>query len=220
MADEQNQQQPGTVISPGGTTSPPVEPAKPEPVAPETPPAPPDTAPEQPPAQVPTGLKEDQPEPEDGGSEEPISWTASEFVAHEKSTGWYLMLMIAAVLIGALVYLVTKDIISVGVVMVAALLLGIYGTHKPRQLEYRLDAQGINIGDKHYAYDHFRSFSVVPEGAFHSIVFMPLKRFSVPISIYYAPEDEDKIADMLTHRLPFEEARLDNTDRLMRRIRF
>jgi hypothetical protein len=39
---------------------------------------------------------------------------------------------------------------------------------------------------------------VVPEGAFNSIVFMPLKRFAVPLSIYYDPKDEDKIIAVLS----------------------
>ena len=162
-------------------------------------------------------MPETQNQPQPGSV---ITWTASEFVAHEKSAGWYLLLALAATLIGGLVYLIAKDIISVAVVAVAALLFGVYGARQPRQLEYRLDAHGIGIGPKHYAYNQFRSFTVMPEGAFSSIVFMPLKRFSPPITIYYAPEDEDKIADLLVNQLPFEEARRDAVDSLMRRIRF
>ena len=153
-------------------------------------------------------------------SPDSITWTASEFVAHDKSAGWYFALAVSAALISALVYLITKDVISVAVVVVAALLLGVYGSHKPRELEYRLDEHGIGIAHKYYSFDQFRSFSVRAEGAFTSIIFMPLKRFAPPISIYYAPDDEDKIMAALSSRLPFEEARRDAVDNLMRRIRF
>lgn len=149
-----------------------------------------------------------------------ITWTASEFVAHEKSAGWYGLLGLAAVAVAALVYLITRDYVSVSVVVVGAVVLGFYGATKPRQLEYRLDQQGLSIGAKRYTYNEFRSFAVVPEQAFSSIIFMPLKRFAVPIAIYYAPDDEERILGLLADRLPFEEAPRDAVGNLMRRIRF
>ncbi len=149
-----------------------------------------------------------------------ITWTASEFVAHEKTAVWYLLLAIASAAIAALIYLITKDAVSVAVVVVAGLLLGAYGARQPRQLGYRLDQHGISIGQKSYNYDEFRSFSVHPEGAFSSIIFMPLKRFAAPLTIYYAPADEEQILTLLNDQLPFEPQRRDAVDSLMRRIRF
>jgi len=149
-----------------------------------------------------------------------ISWTASEFVAHEKNAGWYGLLAGAAALLAVLVYFVTKDFVSVGVVVAAALVLGAYATTKPRELLYNLDSRGVSIGNKHFPYSDFRSFSVVPERAFSSIVLMPLRRFAVPVTIYYAPDDEDKILDLLASQLPFDQPPRDAVGNLMRRIRF
>lgn len=151
---------------------------------------------------------------------EAISWTASEFIAHEKSAGWYFTVLMVAVLISAGVYLITKDFVSVAVVIVAGLVLAYFGSHKPRELEYKLDRGGLIISQKNYHYDHFRSFALVNEGAFTSIIFMPLKRFAPPISIYYAPEDEERIVALLSSHLPVEEHNRDVVDRLMHRIRF
>ena len=149
-----------------------------------------------------------------------IEWTASEFIAHHKSPGWYLGLILATAAIAGLVYFITADFISVAVVIVGAVLLGVYGARQPRQLRYRLDRRGVTIGDKTYTYHDFRSFAVMPEGAFSSIVFMPLKRFSPSITIYYAPADEEKIMAILGEELPFEPQRRDAIDNLMKRIRF
>lgn len=167
------------------------------------------------------GLFTDDPgsEPE-GPDQNAINWTASEFIAHEKSLGWYAALAGAAVLFAALVYLISRDFVSVGVVLVAALLLGIYGSHKPKQIEYRLDFKGITVGPKRFNYGEFRSFAVMEEGAFSSIVFMPLKRFAVPTTIYYPPEAEDDIVGVLSEYLPMEERNHDAVDRLMHRIRY
>jgi hypothetical protein len=147
-----------------------------------------DAATQETPPEIPTGLQSDTAQPDS------ITWTASEFIAHEKSAGWYTMLALATAIIAGIVYLITRDYISVGVVVVAGIILGAYAAHEPRQLEY--------------------------EGAFSSITFMPLKRFSPPISIYYAPEDEDRIVTLLSDKLPIEQRRLDAVDNLMRKIRF
>lgn len=168
----------------------------------------------------------DTPEGQDGadqaGQTDPkaITWTASEFIAHAKSPSWYLALSAVAAALSAVVYLISRDIISVIVVVVAALLLGFYGGRQPRQLEYKLDFKGLSIDDKHLGYGEFRSFSVMTEAGFSSIVFMPLKRFAAPTTIYYPPEDEDKIVGVLSGHLPLEERTHDAVDRLMHRIRY
>lgn len=149
-----------------------------------------------------------------------ITWTASEFIAHYKSPGWYAALAGSALGGAFLVWLITKDKISAAVVLFGALMLGIYGGRQPRQLQYQLDEMGLTIGSKYYTYDNFRSFSVIAEGAFSSIMFMPLKRFAPVVSIYYAPQDETAIIDLLAVRLPSEVRGSDPIDRLMTRIRF
>lgn len=157
----------------------------------------------------------------DAPDTQPISWTASEFIAHAKSASWYGALALAAAVGAALIYLLTRDPVSAAVIIVAAVVLAIYAGHQPRELEYRIDFKGLTVGQKHFGYDQFRSFSVLPEGSFSSIVFMPLKRFAVPTTIYYAPEDEPKIVQMLSDYLPLDQEHgHDAIDRLMHRIRF
>ena len=149
-----------------------------------------------------------------------ISWTASEFVAHHKSPGWYLILTAGAVVASILVYLVTHDIISSIVILFAALAFGVVGARQPRELAYRLDDYGLTIGSRQNSYGDFRSFSVMQEGAFSSIVFVPHKRFAPLTTIYYDPSDEQRIADMLSNRLPLQLRQNDAIDRLLWRIRF
>jgi hypothetical protein len=149
-----------------------------------------------------------------------VSWTASEFIAHEKSFSWYAALFAVGIIAAIGIFAITRDAVSVAVVVVSAALLGIYGSRRPRQLEYRVDDSGLTIGEKRYGYDEFRSFAVVPEGAFSSIIFMPLRRFALPTTIYYAPNVEEDIVNILSVSLPLQEHKHDAVDRLMRRIRF
>lgn len=123
-------------------------------------------------------------------------------------------------MVAFVLYMLTRDAVTAAVVVVGGLFLGVYGARKPRQIQYQVDFQGIRVGARRYEYGLFRSFSVVPEGAFASIVLMPLKRFSPPLTLYYSPSDEENILSILGTQLPFENRKPDFTDSLMRRIRF
>lgn len=175
------------------------------------------------PTSIPTGLRElDAPEQDMQLTDEGpvIVWTASEYIAHDKSVSWFASLIAVAVVVAALLYLITRDLFIVFVSLFGALMVAVYGSRKPRQLQYQLDHGGITAGKRFYGYEEFRNFSVVQEDAFASIVFTPLKRFAIPLTIYYPPEYEDAIAELLVDRVPFERQTLDPVERLMRKIRF
>ncbi len=150
----------------------------------------------------------------------PVSWTASEFIAHQKSAGWYILLSLAAVAVAVVIYFLTRDYISSGIILLAAVALGVFAARKPRTLNYQLDNTGIHIGSKSYPYGDFKSFSIIDEGMISSITLTPLKRFMPPLSMYYEHKDEDRITGTLGAYLPFEEGKPDMVDNFMRRIRF
>lgn len=150
---------------------------------------------------------------------ETISWTASEYIDHNRGAGWYLLLFLSTGLLSAGIYLLTKDYFATTVIIIAGIVLLIFSRHKPQEITYELSSSGINAGGKLYSYGSFKSFSVVKDGALNSISFTPLKRFMPPFSAYYAPSDEEKIIQALSAYLPYEEKQLDGIDRLSRRLR-
>jgi hypothetical protein len=149
-----------------------------------------------------------------------ITWTASEFYNHQKSAGWYLMLVIVTIAVAAILYLWTKSIITPTVVVISSIMLGTYGARRPGQLEYLMNSQGIRIGSKQYRYDDFRLFVVTTELTLPEITLVPVKRFMPSLSVRYTPEIENKVFTMLSNHLPFEERRPDFIDSLMHRIHF
>jgi hypothetical protein len=150
----------------------------------------------------------------------PLSWTASEFIAHHKEPSWYAILTLVTLIIATLIYLLLHDLIACSMVIIGGIFFAVIAAREPRQLAYRLDYRGLSIGSKFYDLQQFRSFAVVPEGAFSSIVLMPLKRFAPITTIYYAPGDEEEIIDVLSDELAYVEHHHDPIDKLMRHIRF
>jgi hypothetical protein len=151
----------------------------------------------------------------------PFTWSAAEFIAHQKSFVWYLILGLTTIVIAGLVYvLYHHDLFSVIVIVVAAVFFGIVANRQPRTLEYKVDDVGLSIGEKLYAYDSFRSFSIVDEDSASSIILKPLKRFMPLITVYYSPHDEKSIVDVISKHLPVDTHQLDPIDSLIRRIHY
>lgn len=106
---------PGVVIQPGNATASvtppaPLTPAQPPVVTPPVPeavvPTPEPQTPEVPVTPEPSRLTtEGTVIPNDGQS---ITWTASEFHAHEKSASWYLALIIGTIGLAAVLYFLTR----------------------------------------------------------------------------------------------------------------
>lgn len=170
------------------------------------------------PTPVPPASTSTQPEIEP--PEHVISWTASEFIAHSKNKGWYVVLAAGALVAAAIVFLLTRDKITTGMIIIATILFGIMASRKPRELQYQIDDSALVIGDKVYNFADFKSFSLVQEEGVQSIWFMPMQRFMPGLSIYFAPEDEQRIFETLDDILPLENRQLDFIDKLMHRIRF
>jgi hypothetical protein len=153
-------------------------------------------------------------------SAEGLSWTASEFIAHNKTAGWHFGLIAAAILLAAILWFITKDLVTIGVVIFAGIVLSLYGARRPGELQYQLDNYGISIGQKHFSFNDFRAFSLVPEGAFASIALLPAKRFAPMTTLYFDPEDGDKILELLGNHLPQQPTKTDVIDSFMKKIRF
>jgi hypothetical protein len=182
------------------------------------------------------GDKKTAPEPEAGwkyqsaaGGDEGVSsdapaeveWTASEFVAHEKGVGWYLLLATAALVIAAVIYFVSKEMFSPIVILVMALILGVAGAHKPRTIAYRLDASGLTAGKKFYPYSQFKSFTMPPQnGPFVTVVLIPLKRFGFSTGAFLAPDSQQQALDVLSNHLPLERGEMGLVEVAMQWLRF
>jgi hypothetical protein len=152
--------------------------------------------------------------------EDLLSWSASEYIEHQKPKGWYVGVVLAGALLAVLLYVVTKDLVTVAVVLIGTLLFSVVGSHKPESKNYQIGTTGITVGEKHFVFDDFKSFSLIEEGVIDSVQLMPLKRFTPPISMYFPSDIANQVVDTLADYLPHEERQRDMVDTLMKRLKF
>ena len=172
-------------------------------------------------APVPPVAVETQPEPSPAdATPQSLTWQASEYVHHEKSTEWFL------VLIGVGLALLLLDLFLIrswtfGVlIVVMTVTAGLVARRPPRVITYTLTPEGIRIDDKQFAYSEFRLFGVVQEGAFYSIRLIPTKRFMPMVAVYFPQELGEQLVDLLGSMLPMDHIKLDPIDRFVEKIRF
>jgi len=153
-------------------------------------------------------------------AEDSVEWTASEYVAHEKHGGWYAQVMLATVIIAALVYIITRDVFSTGIIVFAGLVFAVAAARKPRVIAYRVDQGGLTAGQRYYPFSQFKSYAVMQEGPLVTVLFAPLKRFMPTVDIYVPPESAEAILAVLSNSLPIETRKPGLVDSLANRIRF
>ena len=165
------------------------------------------------------------PQPASGGSssrpprKDNFSWTASEYIDHNRGASWYLLLTLATAALAIILYLLTKEYFAAGTIIAVGVIVGFYARQKPRNVNYELSESGLRVGEKLYNYSLFKSFSLIKDGMLNSIQLTPLKRFMPPISAFYDAADEEKITDILGEHLPFEDTKQNGIDRLSRRLK-
>ncbi len=151
-------------------------------------------------------------------SDQSLQWTSSA-VAGQKSVAWYLAFILVLGAFGGVVYLISKDVISAAAIALVGVLFGAFSIRKPHAVQYALDSSGIIVGQKHFVFAQFRSFSVLEEGGYSNIALLPLQRFSPILSISYDPQLHDQIVNMLSEHLPFEQYKRDALDQITARFK-
>jgi hypothetical protein len=152
--------------------------------------------------------------------DDPINWTAQEYIHLEKNGLWFAAFAIIVLGIVALdILLLHTWTISLLVVVIAVAII-IYSRRAPRTLHYAISpAQGLYVGERLYRFDEFKAFGMIRDGEHYSIMLLPVKRFAPGVSVYFPEEAGEKIVDVLGKRLPMENLKLDEIDIVTRWLR-
>lgn len=159
------------------------------------------------------------PEQQVVAGEQLIEWEASEYIHHEKDMSWFVLLGIGSLMLTGLALVFRQWTFAI-LIVVLGVAIALFAHRPPRTLHYALDLNGIRINDRLYTYSEFRAFGVLNEGPLYSIVLLPIKRFMPATSMFFEPQDGEKIVDILGARLPMETVKADPIDTLTRKLRF
>jgi hypothetical protein len=149
-----------------------------------------------------------------------LEWQASEYVEHEKSMKWFVILAVATlVLIAVAVFLLNNYTFAV-LIVVMAIAVAVWARRPANEMHYRLDAAGVWVNGKFFAMHDFRSFGVMQEGAIYAVVLLPVKRLTPGVRVYFPEELGEQIVDILGTSMPMEDIQPDWIDSITRKLNF
>jgi hypothetical protein len=148
-----------------------------------------------------------------------LEWDAVEYVHKPKGAAWIVGLVIVALLL-AIFALWLHAWTFVALIIVMAIAFGVIAFRSPKTIHYKLDSQGITVGNQFYPLTAFRAFGMLVDGDLYSAMLIPLKRMMPSISVFFTEQQGEAIVDILGAQLPMEEIREEPMERLMKYLRF
>lgn len=159
---------------------------------------------------------------EDGESPEVndkiISWSASESVEHARGVWWYVILAVLTLAIVGL-GIWTKQWTLAGLAVIAAVTIIVVIKQPSREIRYELSNEGLSIDGQLKPFADFRAFGVRQDGALWQLVLIPVKRFSMSVTLFINNDQGEQIVDFIGARLPMEKVDPDMVDKLTRRLK-
>ncbi len=164
--------------------------------------------------------QEFKPSPSDGiDLTEPIAWNAPEGVRVQRGAVWYVLFAIVLAGLMALAILVFQNWTFAILLPIMAVALFVLSNKNPQTINYAISPKGIYIADTLHDFSEFRAFGLLHENGQHSILLLPVKRFSPGLTIYFSEAEGEKIVDMLGARLPMQEIKPDTLEKFIRLIK-
>ncbi len=149
-----------------------------------------------------------------------IQWSAPEFRFYEKTSRWYLVSLIVAIILGALA-LWQGNILFLIFVIIAEALIFFWGKQLPRLIQYELNDQGILAdGKKLHLFTDLEAFALVEDDQPFELVLKSKRKFATHIKIFVPPEQGQAVKDELLQFLPEFDYQEPLAEHLMKRIRF
>jgi len=149
-----------------------------------------------------------------------LEWQASEYVEHEKSAKWFIVLGLVALVFVALAVFLLHNYMFAVLIVVMAIAVALWARRPATEMHYKLEPAGVWVGTKFFALHDFRSFGVLQEGAIYAVVLLPIKRFSPGVTVYFPEELGEQIVDVLGTSLPMEEITPDWIDSITHKLNF
>jgi len=149
-----------------------------------------------------------------------LSWTAPEFIYHNKTRAWFIVLGIvsAALLI---ISLLLKNYFGALLVPIASFLIYVHARKQPRQLTIAITDEYINIGQfLSLAHKEITSFWIFEEPSIRSLSLETKKVLQPKISVLLAGQNPAAIREILIKFVPEKKHEEYFTDIIARKIKF
>ena len=152
-----------------------------------------------------------------------IKWQAPEFEFRKKTSSWYWMTILVAILILA-ISIWQKNFLFAIFIIIAEVLLIVWGSREPKLIEFKLTSNNLAVGEsKSYSYSEIESYALdeQPDKEWSYLVLQIKKKFGSKIKISFPSNSIQKMRAVLQEKLPnapeveFEENFWDSIEKII-----
>ena len=143
-----------------------------------------------------------------------ITWEAPQHTHIEKGNDWFWVLGLLAVA-GAAGAFIFGDILFGMVILLGALLMGIFAIHEPEDKFFAVTTRGVRIGEELHPYSTLESYYIDEDHVEGPHLFIKSEKLFMPLMIMPIPEEyiedideilrirllEEHLEEPLSHRL-------------------
>lgn len=149
-----------------------------------------------------------------------LHWEASEFEYKEKSSDWYWILGIVAV-VGALISVFLNNVLFAIFILLGAFLMAMFASKHPEIIQIKLNYRGILVNETLYPYRSINSFWVEDfrEGK-EKLLITPRATFALQVVLPIRNIDPDLIREFMATYCQEEEQRETIAERIMEYFHF
>jgi len=154
---------------------------------------------------------------------EPLVWEADEHVHTDKGKDWYwaLGLMAVALAVGALLF---NNVLFAVFVLVAAVVLAMLASQKPRRVTFAVTQRGVRVDDKLYPYQSIETFGVEEQDVNSTdadkLILQLKSNFAMNVIIPLVGVDSDEVHTRIGAFVPEEDLVEPLTHRVMEALGF
>lgn len=132
-----------------------------------------------------------------------LSWQAHEYVHVEKTPDWFWALGLVAVA-AFVAALLLNNILFAVLILLIALVLGLFAARKPNVVRFSITPRGIRIDDTLYTYQNIKSFAIEELSPDHTpkLIIAPRGIIAPMLVIPIVDVSPDDVHDLLRTFLP------------------
>jgi hypothetical protein len=137
-----------------------------------------------------------------------VNWNVHEYVKHQRNKSWYVLAVIAGLLL-LLYAILTKNFLFAIIIIIVAFIIVLHDKNEPDLIKINITDEGVIVGKKFFDYDEIKNFAVVykPKQEVKNVYFefkaALRQRLSIPLEntnpiqlreilLKYLPEDLDR----------------------------
>jgi len=148
-----------------------------------------------------------------------ISWTAREFVYHEKSKGWFVGLGILSFAF-FIVALLMENYLFAFIIIITAGLIAMMAAKKPKNIKIAISNKGIYINDDHQSYEKISSFWIFEEDEDKKLSLANKTWPKIPRLVMLESQDPQTVREILKEFIEEREHNETTADIIAKKVQF